>query len=176
MGKSVVLETKRLILRELDFDDFDNLTTILQDEKAMYAYEHAFSDEEVREWLERQIRRYGEYGMGLLAIIEKDSGEFIGQCGITKQEVDGESVFEIGYLIRRKYWHMGYAIESASAMKNHAFSSGIEKVYSIIRTNNIASQRVAIRNGMLPEKLIVKHYYGMDMPHIVFSVKKEDVS
>ena len=46
--------------------------------------------------------------MGLLAVIEKDSGEFIGQCGITKQEVDGESVFEIGYLIRRKYWHMGY--------------------------------------------------------------------
>ena len=103
MGKRVVLETKRLILRELDLDDFHDLTTILQDEKAMYAYEHAFSDEEVREWLERQIRRYGEYGMGLLAVIEKDSGEFIGQCGITKQEVDGESVLEIGYLIRRKY-------------------------------------------------------------------------
>lgn len=167
-----VLTTKRLVLRELTKSDFDNLATILQDEKAMYAYEHAFSDAEVDEWLDRQLARYKEYGMGLWAVIDKESGEFIGQCGITKQDVNGETVFEIGYLIRRKFWHMGYAIESAEAVKEYAFENGIDKVYSIIRTNNVASQRVAIKNGMLPENIIVKHYYGMDMPHIVFSAKK----
>lgn len=57
----MVLETERLYLREMNQNDFDSLCRILQDEETMYAYEGAFSDEEVQEWLNRQIARYQKW-------------------------------------------------------------------------------------------------------------------
>ena len=51
----MIFETKRLSFRELTQDDFHSLCQILQDEETMYAYEGAFSDREVQEWLDRQI-------------------------------------------------------------------------------------------------------------------------
>ena len=113
----MIAETERTFLCELTECDFGNLCTILQDEKAMYAYEHAFSEGEVREWLERQIERYRIYGFGLWAVKDKKSGEFLGQCGITMQKWDDALVPEIGYLFRRKFWHRGYATECAAACK-----------------------------------------------------------
>ena len=169
----MILETPRLRFRRLTEDDFDNLCTILQDPQAMYAYEHAFSDEEVREGLDRQLARYREYGFGLWAVLHKDTGEFIGQAGLTMQDCDGEQVLEIGYLFRRAYWHQGYATEAARALKQYAFDTlGAQRVYSIIRDTNIASQKVAMRNGMLPVHQFVKHYYGVDMPHIVYCAQR----
>lgn len=168
-----ILETSRLYLREMTYDDYDDLCEILQDKKTMYAYEHSFSDVESRQWLEKQINRYANDGFGLWAVIDKESGAFVGQCGITWQECGDESVAEIGYLLKRRYWHNGYAVESAIACKKYAFDKlGMDKVYSIIRDNNTASQNVAKRNGMTVVKTIVKHYYGMEMPHLVYCVKK----
>ena len=169
----MILETQRLCFRRLTQDDFGNLCTILQDPKAMYAYEHAFSDEEVQQWLDRQLERYREYGFGLWAVLLKQTGEFIGQAGLTMQDCDGEQLLEIGYLFRRVYWHNGYATEAARALKQYAFDTlGAQRVYSIIRDTNIASQKVAMRNDMLPVEQFVKHYYGMDMPHIVFCAQR----
>lgn len=78
-----ILETERLVLRELEPSDYRALCVILQDPDVMYAYEHAFSDAEVAEWLERQLARYAEYGFGLWAVLRKTGGDMIGQCGIT---------------------------------------------------------------------------------------------
>ena len=58
----MILETERLCLREMDEGDFPALCRILQDEETMYAYEGAFSDEEARQWLDRQIARYRAWG------------------------------------------------------------------------------------------------------------------
>ncbi|MEG2450892.1 MAG: GNAT family N-acetyltransferase [Clostridia bacterium] len=168
----IVLQTERLYLRELTADDFFSLCKILQDKEVMYAYEHAFSDKEVTEWLNKQIGRYSADGFGLWAVILKKSGEMIGQCGLTKQDCNNKTVVEIGYLFQKAYWHCGYATESAIACKNYAFNTlHIGEVYSIIRSNNLASQKVALNNGMTATDTLLKHYYNMDMPHIVFSVK-----
>ncbi len=153
--------------------DFADICEILQDRKTMYAYEHEFSDEEAQDWLNKQLDRYKNDGFGLWAVILKSSGEFVGQCGITWQDIGGENVPEIGYLFKRKHWHNGYAAEAAIGCKNYAFNSlGLDKMYSIIRDNNYASQRVAGRNGMTVVKTFVKHYYGIDMPHLVYCVEK----
>lgn len=173
--EDIILETPRLYLRKLCQSDVSSLCETLQDEKAMYAYEHAFSDEEVRQWLGRQLGRYEKDGFGLWAVILKESGEFIGQCGLTMQECSGRMVPEIGYLFRRDCWHKGYATEAAQACKKYAFETlGLDEVYSIIRDNNLSSRAVAERNGMQVRGQMVKHYYGMDMPHLVYSVKRED--
>lgn len=166
------LETERLYLRRMKQSDLDALSKILQDEETMYAYEGAFSDEEVQEWLDRQIARCQKWNFGLWAVILKKTDELIGQCGLTMQQWKGEEVLEVGYLFNRAYWHKGYATEAAIACKQYAFDVlGADEVCSIIRDTNIASQNVAIRNGMTPTNVFVKHYRGVDMPHCRYVVR-----
>ena len=175
MPEKIKLETQRLYLREMTHGDIPELSAILQDREVMYAYEHAFSDEEVLQWLENQINRYKIHGFGLWAVILKDGGRFIGQCGLTVQSWNGRDVTEVGYLFNREYWHRGYAAEAAIACREYAFGVlGVPEVFSIIRSDNYPSQRTARRNGMSVRGETVKHYYGMDMPHIVFSVRAPD--
>lgn len=163
----MVLETKRLYMREMSQSDFDAICKILKDEETMYAYEGAFSDAEVREWINRQISRYRKWRYGLWAVCLRGNGELIGQCGLTMQQWKDREVLEIGYLFRREYWHKGYAAESARACKEYAFETlGAEEVCSIIRDTNTASQNVAVRNGMAAADTWTKHYRGVDMPHI----------
>ena len=168
----MVLETKRLLLRQMIQDDLPALCRILQDEEVMYAYEHAFSDAEAADWLNRQLQRYKDDGFGLWAVILKESGELIGQCGLTMQDIPEGRVVEIGYLFRKDCWHKGYATEAAMGCKEYAFDTlDVSEVYSIIRDDNIASQNVARRNGMALCGQFTKHYYGIDMPHLIFCVK-----
>lgn len=172
----MVLETGRLALRRLEESDGKALAAILGDPEVMYAYEHGFSEAEVRDWLRRQRERYAQYGFGLWAVLDKGTGELVGQCGVTMQDWCGREVPEIGYHLRRDCWHQGYATEAAVACREYAFRTlGFPEVYSIIRENNLPSQRVAIRNGMSVRGAFVKHYYGMDMLHLVFSVKRGGV-
>lgn len=137
------IETKRLILREMTENDLPALRKILQDEEVMYAYEHAFSEEEVIKWFENQQRRYRENGFGLWAAVLKDGGEMIGQCGITYQDLGNECVPETGYLFQKKFWHSGYAAEAAQACNRYAFDVlGMAEIYSIIRDNNLPQERL----------------------------------
>lgn len=99
----MVLETERLVLRKLTEQDFSDLCKILQDEEVMYAYEHAFLEEEVWAWLDKQLNRYAQYGFGLWAAILKETGELIGQAGLTMQDCDGKEVLEIGYLFQKAF-------------------------------------------------------------------------
>lgn len=169
----MILETERLYLREMEQPDFDSLCKILQDEEAMYAYEGAFSGEEVQEWLDKQLSRYQKWGFGLWAAVLKETGEMIGQCGLTMQPWKGREVLEIGYLFRRQYWHRGYATEAAKGCKRYAFEVlGAGEVHSIIRDTNTASQRVALRNGMTRRESWLKHYRGVDVQHFIYTATR----
>lgn len=171
-----IVQTKRLRLRQMTEEDLPALAKILQDPIAMAAYEHAFCDEEVLQWLQNQRRRYREeQGHGLWAVVLRESGEMIGQCGLTWQDWEGRRVLEVGYLFQRAYWHHGYATEAAAACRDYAFEQlDTQEVFSIIRDNNYPSQRVAQRNGMTRRGSFNKHYYGVDMPHLVFSITREE--
>ncbi|WP_286167032.1 GNAT family N-acetyltransferase [Clostridium sp. D33t1_170424_F3] len=170
----VILETDRLLLREMQEEDLPDLREILQNKEVMTAYEHAFSEQEVRDWLENQQRRYREDGFGLWAVVLKQTKEVIGQTGLTMQDAGGKQVVEVGYLFKKSFWHKGYATEAAIACKRYAFETlHAEEVYSIIRDNNFASQAVARRNGMRPVGRIVKQYYQMELPHLLFRAERQ---
>jgi RimJ/RimL family protein N-acetyltransferase len=156
------LETDRLFLREFFDSDYNDLCEILQDKDVMYAYEHSFSEDEVKRWYDKLIvGHYKKYGFGLWAVIHKETNEILGQCGLTIQNINGNEYLEIGYHFKKKHWHNGYAVEAASGCKEHAFEKlNAEKVYSIIRENNLASQNVAKRIGMEKTNEIMKHYYS----------------
>jgi len=168
----IILETERTFLREMNQNDFSDLCIIMQDIDVMYAYEHSFSNEEVSSWLNKNIDRYKEDGYGLWAVIHKEKNVFLGQCGLTIQKINEKKYLEIGYLFKKEYWHKGYATEAAIGCKEYAFSKlNANKVFSIIRNTNIASQNVAKRIGMKNIETIIKHYYNMDMPHYIFEIK-----
>ena len=170
----IILETDRLFLREFMDNDYKDLCDILQDIDVMYAYEHSFSNDEVKNWFNKNIDRYNENGFGLWAVILKETNDFLGQCGITIQDIDGKKYLEIGYLFKKKHWHNGYAVEAALGCKKYAFKKlKAEKIYSIIRDSNIASQNVAKRTGMDKTNEIIKHYYNMDMLHYIYEIKND---
>ena len=169
------LETPRLYLRRLTPADRPGLCAILQDPQVMYAYEHAFSSQEVDQWLEKQLERYAQDGLGLWAVLLKENGALIGQCGLTWQSIPGQTVLEVGYLFARAYWHRGFATEAAIGCRDYAFTHlPVTEIYSIIRDNNLPSQQVARRNGMSPVGTIVKHYYHVDMPHLLFRITRKE--
>lgn len=83
---------------------------------------------------------------------------------------------EIGYLLAYRHWHKGYATEAAIACREYGFEKlHFDALYSIIRDTNVASQNVALRNGMKPVDTIVKNYRGAVMPHLVFCIERESV-
>ena len=169
-----ILTTRRLILREMGEGDFPALCRMLYDPAVMYAYEGPFSEEEAREWLRRQRERYARDGIGLWALVEKSTGEMVGQCGLTWQDCGRESpVLEVGYLLEKVAWHRGYATEAARACRDYAFEVlKAREVFSIIRDSNLPSQAVARRNGMELRGRFTKFYRGVEMPHLIFSVQR----
>ena len=95
----VILETERLFLRKMTMEDFDSLYVVLADSDIMQHHPYSFDEKRVREWIKRNMKRYEENGFGLWAVCLKETGEMIGDCGLTLQNIDGEMLPEIGYHI-----------------------------------------------------------------------------
>ena len=169
----MIIQTERLLLREMTQADFPALCKIMQDEDVMYAYEGIYSDIEVQSWLDKRLLHYEKHGFGLWAVVLKETGEMIGQCGLSMQDFDGRQVTEVGYLFQKAFWHRGYATEAAIACREYAFEKlGVDEVFSIIRDTNTASQNVAIHNGMTICGEFVKNFRGVDISAVVYSVRR----
>jgi RimJ/RimL family protein N-acetyltransferase len=125
-------------------NDIVDLSKILKDPEVMYAWEHTFSEKEIENWYNNQIERYNKNGYGYWAVILNKANEFIGQCGLLLENINGEELLGIGYLFNKNYWHKGYATEAALGCIKYAFEKLKEnKIYVTIRINNILSQKVA---------------------------------
>lgn len=167
-----IIENDQLYLRELTSDDFEDLSLILQDEETMYAYEAAFTKQQVSDWLNWNLKSYQENGFGLWAIIDQKSQNFIGQCGIVYSDVENQLLLEIGYLVNKRYWNQGYATSASQLCITYAKNSlKAEKICSIIRETNLSSQKVAEKNGMTIVKQFDKDYSGLPVRHFVYSIE-----
>ena len=98
----MVIETARLILREYTPEDFEALFEILSDAETMQHYPKPYDAEMTKRWIERNLQNYQKYGFGIWAVILKETGKLIGDCGITVQNIDGELLPEIGYHIHKR--------------------------------------------------------------------------
>lgn len=149
MTGTVILETERLTLRELEPNDLDFLAGMMADPEVSHHYDRRFSREASEQWLNRQLERYTTDGHGLWLAVEKSTGKPVGQVGLMLQTVENRKRPEIGWLLDRKYWGHGYATEAGAAVRDAAFSRWkYPEVISLIRPANIASQKVAERLGL----------------------------
>ena len=154
--KHYKLETNRLITRKLTEKDITVWAEFFKDKEAIEFFPTlglTSNEERAKHWVDKQLNRYVENRFGLQALIEKKTGNFIGQCGLITQEVDGKMEIEVGYHIFKKYWGQGFAPEAARLFIDYAFKNNLTaSVISIIDTRNIKSQRVADKNGLIREK------------------------
>ena len=150
------LESKRLKTRFLTLNDIPLWADFLKDKEAIKYFPNAnFPSVEERSkfWIEKQLARYENKQYGLQALYTKDTNEFVGQCGLLEQSVDGIKEIEVGYHILPKFWGKGYAPEAAKLFFDYGFSKQVsDSIISIIHVQNIKSQRVAEKNGLQREK------------------------
>ena len=143
------LETQRLLLREMTPEDYDALYAVLADSDIMQHYPYTFDEKRVRNWIAKNQERYRVFGFGLWAVCLRSTGEMIGDCGLTMQNVNGTILPEIGYHIAKAHQRRGYAKEAARACRDWAFThTPFGTLYSYMKKANEASAATARANGM----------------------------
>jgi RimJ/RimL family protein N-acetyltransferase len=166
-----ILETPRLVLREMVPTDLDFLAAMLAHPEVMRYYPKCYSREEAEGWLRRTFDRYAQYGHGWWLVLDRATGEPRGQVGLLPQTIDDKMETEIGYMIHRSFWRQGLASEAAAACRDYAFNTlQRERVIAQIRPENLPSQGVARKIGMAPGPH--RMFSGFD--HTVFSLTRAD--
>ena len=145
--------TGRLAFREMSADDLDDMATLLGDPEVMRYYPHPKDRAEALAWITRNRERYAQDGFGLWLLTRTDTGEFVGDCGLTLQTVEGTTDVEVGYHVRADLQGRGYATEAAAACRDHARDTlGVSRLIAIINPANVPSQRVAEKVGLAYER------------------------
>jgi len=146
------------------------MATLMADVDFMRFSLGVFMREKTAQFLDKVIARDREGVPSQFAVIFRGDKRLIGYCGFFAQIVDGIEGLEIGYRIDPAYWNRGLATEAARAVRDYAFSElRLPRVMSLIHPDNVASRRVAEKNGMTVEKETV--FRGF--PTLVFSVRRE---
>ncbi|HYJ79160.1 MAG TPA: GNAT family N-acetyltransferase [Longimicrobiaceae bacterium] len=151
-----VIETERLLLRELTDEDHDRLYELYLDPRVnrFLGGPPPPYGRYLREVNARWPLYYRKHGFGLWGVIRKADGETIGRCGLLKQEVDGVEEVEVGYALGADYWGRGYATEAGCATRDWGFRNlGVAHLISLIMPENAASIRSAGRTGMTVWKM-----------------------
>lgn len=171
---SYLLETSRLLFRHLTLDDLGNLFSLYQDpEIRRYFPEGTLSYEDTKEELEWHMNGHPEYPeLGLWATIHKETGKFIGRCGLLPWTIDEREEVEIAYMIDKSFWRQGLGTEAAEGILRYGFEQlGLSRLICLIDPENIPSQRVAEKIGMTLEKL-VDGIDGDNFPTLIYSITR----
>ena len=172
--KYMKIETERLFLRELDPDDYDALYAVLADSDIMQHYPYSFDEKRVRGWIDRNIERYRIFGFGLWAVCLKSTGEVIGDCGLTMQNIGGVIKPEIGYHIRRDMQRKGYAKEAAAAVRDWTFeNTTFNIIFSYMKYTNEPSAKTALSWGC---HLVDEYQDEVNEITKVFAITREEWS
>ena len=140
--------TARLRFREMTLADLDEMSSMLGDPAVMTYYPAPKTRDEAAAWIEWNQTNYARDGFGLW-IVETHDGGFVGDCGLTWQQVNGRAELEVGYHVRKDLQGRGYATEAAVAcleLARDVLKAG--RLVAIIHPDNAASRRVAERLGM----------------------------
>ena len=167
--------SERLIYRRLTLEDIPGWTDFFENNdrlKYLGTVAGKSKEQAAKDWVERQLDRYSRNEFGHLAVIHKESGHFIGMCGILIRDINDRIEYEIGYSVKPTYWGFGYATEMAKTMKLFGFNHiQTNRLISIIHIDNHDSVKVAIKNGM--DKLYKTKF--MDMEVNVYGIPNPDL-
>lgn len=158
--------------------DVKEISLVISDIEVMYAWERAFTTKkDVLDWIIKQCRRYKNEQVGYFLATDKLSGEVVGQIGLIWNEINGEKILEVGYILKKSCWHKGYAIEGARACLQYGFDLfDIPKIIATIQPENLASIAVAERIGMNLTSEYDKEYDGKLMKHLIYEIDRSKIN
>jgi [ribosomal protein S5]-alanine N-acetyltransferase len=148
-------ESSRLLFRKLETNDYDVWLEFFKDPlwSKYWTMKEQTPDEHCRQWFDKIFHRYANNLGGMNVLINKHSGEFIGQCGLLIQTVDRIEELEVAYSMMPQHRGKGYAPEAAKKCIDFAFANRLrDSLISIIHENNIESQKVALKNKLSVDK------------------------
>lgn len=155
MQTTTILETERLILRTWSLEDAEEGYRIWSDEEVMRyigAGRRNTDVEQTRGWLNRMIAHQEKHGFCFWAVVEKESNQLIGSCGMAYQ-VDGGLPIEFGYTLARPFWGRGLATEAAAAALRYIFEKiDVPEIAASVDSRNVASQRVLEKIGFVYQR------------------------
>ena len=173
----LILQTDRLLLRRFVPDDLDALYALYRDPemRQYFPQEGASPDrtltrEETKEELEWFLNGHPRHPeLGLWATILKETGAFIGRCGLLPWTIDGQDEVEVAYMIDKRFWRRGLATEAARGIRDYAFEQlGLVRLICMIDDQNAGSIGVAEAIGMKFEREAVDEYG----PYQIYSMAK----
>jgi RimJ/RimL family protein N-acetyltransferase len=151
-----ILETNRLILRQLSTEDVAFILELVNEPSFIQNIgdRGVRTLEDARAYILRvAISSYEKNGFGLYLVELKDSGQSIGMCGLIKR--DGLEDVDIGYAFLPRFWLKGYAVEAAAAVKDYARDTlGLKRLVAITDPANQGSIRVLEKIGLKYEKMV----------------------
>lgn len=168
-----ILETERLILREINPDDRKELFALHSDpEVQQYTGEAVVkSIEEIDRAIAGRLKNYIEDGFGRLAVIRKGTDEFLGWAGLTYLPEFGE--VDLGYRFKKEFWGKGFATEASEAILAYGFTElNLDEIVAISFPENIASIRVMEKVGMTYYKHAPYELGSED--GVWYKIKKQD--
>lgn len=142
-------DTERLSFSEMTVEDLDDIAALLGDADVMKYYPRPKTRDEALSWIRWNQDLYQRRGFGLWVIRLRATRRFVGDCGLTPQEVEGTTEIEVGYHVRADMQGCGYATEAAAACRAYARQVlGLSRLIAIIDPDNEPSQRVAEKIGL----------------------------
>ena len=154
MSEKVIAQSARIILREFHWQDLPNLMLLLTDPEVMrFSVTGPLSEAQVQGFLKRCQQKYQEQGYWLWAAVLRGENTFIGYSGLLDQTIEGHPEIEVAYRLLPIYWGQGLGTEAAALARDYAFSNlEVGRIISLIEPANVASIRVAEKNGLRYEK------------------------
>ena len=168
---AIRIETQRLILKSMTEEDASGLFQLNSDPEVIhYTGDKSFNNlEEVLNFIRKYDEVYKKYGYGRLSTFIKETGEYIGWCGL--KYLSNKNETDIGYRFAKSFWGKGYATESAAACLDDGFNSlHLHKIIATAMKENIASINVFKKLGL---KFNKDEDCGCQ-PGVVYEITKED--
>lgn len=151
------LETDRLLLRALLPEDIEPEVALWADPEVMRYMGGPRNAERVRAILEGELAEPPAGPLGQWPVVDRSTGEFVGDCGLIAKEIEGRDEVELVYVLASSAWGKGYATEIGAALLRFAFDElRLVRVVSLIDPDNIASKRVASKLGMQREAIVMR--------------------
>lgn len=166
------IETPRTVLRWFKPDDVEEVLSFLGNREVMrFSLDGPYDRKQCKAFIQWCLGRYARKGYGLFAVTLKESNNLIGYCGFYDQTIDGCDEVELGYRLHPNFWNQGLGTEVALAVQNYGFQElGFSRLISIIEPENLASIRVAKKNGMTHEK---QSMFKGQIPVEIYSIEKD---
>jgi RimJ/RimL family protein N-acetyltransferase len=166
MTKIPTIFTSRLVLRSLQPDDFESLSTILSDRDVLryMPRTESYPPEIVERIMQRQQVHWDAHGYGWFAVADRQTTELVGWCGLGVLDETAET--EIKYLFKKSHWGRGLATEAAQRCVDDGFDQhALQQIIGLVHPENIASRRVLEKLGLVYTRHV--HYWGLDLDRYI---------